>query len=121
MKNSLEGSSPEVRAFIYQQLAELESLLPQGTAVSVVVEDPSVQSSRAQKVAAPSRKRVIMQLETAAGRFFVEGKNDDIYKAITKAKNDLKDQLTILQSFLADSNSSRSNHIENILSQKYLH
>ncbi len=40
--NSQESTSPEIRAFIYQQLTDLEGLLPQNSNVSIIVEDPAI-------------------------------------------------------------------------------
>jgi ribosome-associated translation inhibitor RaiA len=121
MKSTLENSSPEIRAFIYQQLSDLEALLPQGTAVSVVVEDPALSPTYKARPKKLSEKKVVMQLETAAGNLLVESENQDVYAAITKARDDLKVQLATLQSFLAEENIDRSNQIENILTHKYLH
>lgn len=123
--NSIASASPEVRAFIYQQLTDLEDLLPVGSNVSILVEDPNLlptsqkaQSKKKGKKKA-HKKRVIIQLDTTVGDLVVENENFDVYQAIRGAKEELRGQLTTLQSFLDPMD--RDQKIEDIVSNKLLH
>lgn len=121
--NAQENSSPEIRAFIYQQLADLEGLLPQGSNVSIIVEDPSVikipLDLKMAKRAKSKKKKVIIQLETTEGNLLVESEHLDIYKAIQAAKENLRNQLSALQSFL--NLEDRDKQINDIIDHTYLH
>lgn len=112
---SEQNTTPEIRAFIYQQLTDLEGLLPQNSNVSIVVEDPAIlkKSKKAQE------KKVMIQLETEAGNFVVESEHLDVYKAIQAAKENLRSQLSVLQAFT--NGEDRDEKINNIIEHKYLH
>jgi ribosomal subunit interface protein len=121
MKQTLSpniNTTPEVRAFIYQQLTDLEGLLPQGSNVNIVVEDPALLS----KAKKPKifKKKVMIQLETEAGNIVVESEHKDVFKAISLAKETLRGQLTTLESFLGGAE-DRDQKIEDILAHKILH
>ena len=119
---SENNTSPEIRAFIYQQLTDLEGLLPQGSNISIAVDDPSYlekTQKKASKKTKIHKKKVVIQLETQAGNLVVESENFDIYKAIQAAKENLRSQLTTLHAFL--SGMDREEQIDNIISKKYLH
>ncbi len=112
-----KNTPPEIRAYIYQQLTDLEGLLPQGSAVSITVEDKSLLPGQT-KVASP--KKVIIYLETSSGNLLAEAKHKDVFKAVKKAKEHLKLQLFTLQSALMRQD-ERANEIENIIRHPYLH
>lgn len=114
--NSQESTSPEIRAFIYQQLTDLEGLLPQNSNVSIIVEDPAIikKTKKAQK------KKVMIQLETEAGNLVVESEHLDVYKAIQAAKENLRSQLSVLQAFTGGME-DRDEKINDIIEHKYLH
>lgn len=112
------NTTPEIRAFIYQQLTDLEGLLPQGSNVSIVIEDPAILNKDKKKK--HFKKKVMIQLETEAGNIVVESENFDVYKAIRLAKETLRGQLSTLQSFLMDAD-DRDQKIKDILDQKILH
>jgi len=114
-KNNIENQAPEIRAFIYQQLSDLEPLMPTGTAVSVLVEDPAL----ADKTLKDPAKKVVIQLETSAGNLVVESANKDVYAAIASAKNDLETQLSTLQNIWGGD--ERNDQIDDIIEHRYLH
>jgi len=116
--NSIASASPEVRAFIYQQLTDLEGLLPQGANVSIVVEDPNLLPKKGKK-SKLQKKRVVIQLDTTVGNLVVQNENLDVYKAIQGAKEELRGQLSTLQNFLSPTD--RDQEIEDIISNKLLH
>ncbi len=113
--NNLNNAAPEIRAFIYQQLADLEGLLPQHSNVSIVVEDPSILKKNKKR----QKMKVVINLETEAGNISAIGENLDVYKAIQAAKETLQSQLSALQSFI--SGDDRDQEINNIIGQRYLH
>ncbi len=122
-----KNTSPEIRAFIYQQLTDLENLLPQGAALSITVEDksllPKAKTSKAKTKQLSKKihtKKVVIYLETSVGNIFVESKNKDVFKAIQTAKEDLKNQLSTLQNILIRQD-ERANSIETIMRHPYLH
>jgi ribosome-associated translation inhibitor RaiA len=125
--NSPEDSNPEIRAFIYQQLSDLEGLMPQGSNVSIVVEDPAMlkkakkigSSKKLLKKTPPSKKKVVIQLETAEGNLLVESEHSDVYVAIQAAKENLRGQLFALQSFLNPDD--RDKQISDIIEHRILH
>ncbi|MCB0393676.1 MAG: hypothetical protein KDD25_03920 [Bdellovibrionales bacterium] len=76
------NSSPEVRAFIYQQLNDIEYLLPAGSSVNVSVSPDQTKTFRAQiEVVGPD------------GAISSTAMNKDEYAAIVAAKRDIKTQL----------------------------
>lgn len=113
--NSQQNTNPEIRAFIYQQLTDLEGLLPQNSNVSIVVEDLAVikKTKKAQK------KKVMIQLETEAGNLVVESEHMDVYKAIQAAKENLRSQLATLQAFIGAED--RDEKIDGFINHRYLH
>lgn len=112
-----KNTPPEIRAYIYQQLTDLERLLPQGSAISITVEDKSLLDKNT-KPNAP--KKVVIYLETSIGNLLAESKNKDVFKAIKVAKEHLKAQLSTLQGVLVRPE-DRANEIENIIRHPYLH
>lgn len=126
--NSPENSTPEIRAFIYQQLSDLEGLMPQGSNVSIIVEDPAMLNKRSGKVNSDKKnskkfkskkKKVVIQLETAEGHLLVQSEHLDVYKAIQAAKENLRGQLSALQNFLNPDD--RDQQINDIIDHKQLH
>lgn len=119
MKSTLNtpqnNAAPEIRAFIYQQLTDLEGLLPQNSNVSIVVEDPAI----IKKSKKEFKKKILITLETEAGNLVVESEHVDVYKAIQVAKENLRSQLTALQSFIGGD--ERDQEINNIIEHRYLH
>jgi ribosome-associated translation inhibitor RaiA len=113
--DNLNNAAPEIRAFIYQQLTDLEGLLPQNSNVFIMVEDPSLLKKSKKK----QKMKVIINLETEVGNLAVTGENTNIYKAIQSAKESLKTQLSALQSFLVGE--EREQEIHRIMEQRYLH
>ncbi len=113
-----KNTPPEIRAYIYQQLTDLEGLLPQGSAVSITVEDKSLLPGQIKETVSP--KKVIIYLETSVGNLLAEAKHKDVFKAVKKAKENLKAQLSTLQLALTRQD-ERANQIENIIRHPYLH
>ncbi len=102
-----KNTTPEVRAFIYQELNDLDGLLPEGTALSVVVDDKT------------KLNKVAIHLQSTVGNLYVESEAKDVFKAIRKAKDDLKTQLSALQSFLAGDD--RETLVQNAINKHYIH
>jgi ribosome-associated translation inhibitor RaiA len=105
------GSTPEVRAFIYQQLNDLEHLLPVGSSVSVSV--------------MPEKKSTFMaQIEVIgpAGTLHSTAIHKDEYSAIVAAKHDLKSQLEFWFNVSADDDRDfvRSAILDAIKNKHYL-
>lgn len=113
------NTSPEIRAFIYQQLTDLEGLLPKGSNVNIVVDDPAT-LNKSLKKSKTYKKKVMIQLETEAGNLVVESEHKDVYKAIQIAKENLRAQLSALQSFLSDVD-DRDQMIDDIITHKVIH
>lgn len=107
-KAKTPDAAPEVRAFIYQELNDLDGLLPAGTALSVVVDDKA------------NKNKVAIHLQSNIGNLYVESESKDVFKAIRKAKENLKDQLSALQSFLIETE-DREMQIEHIINKDFLH
>lgn len=104
-----KNTAPEVRAFIYQELNDLDGLLPEGTALSVVVDDKHK----------GKRNKVAIHLQSALGNLYVESESKDVFKAITQAKENLKSQLSVLQSFLIGDD--RDIQVQNMINRHLLH
>lgn len=115
--NPQQNTSPEIRAFIYQQLSDLEGLLPQNANVSIVVEDPGFLKNEKTKKA--HKKKVTIQMEAEVGNLVVESEHLDIYKAIQAAKENLRTQLSVLQAFMSPDD--RDQQIEDIIAHKTIH
>lgn len=107
-------SSPEVRAFIYQQLSDLEEFLPQGSAVSV-----SILPEETKKLSFCAK----IEIMTPGGTLLSTAIHGDEYAAIVSAKRDIKSQLEFWFHLgeLEENDDSRERLIEAISEKRYLH
>ena len=76
---NMHNVHPEVRAFIYQQMADLERFLPEGSNVSILIND-DLQSRKLKKVSATIR------IQTPYGDLRALGETGDIYHSLQEAK-----------------------------------
>ncbi len=79
---SLQNVNPEIRAYIYQQLADLEVLLPEGSAISISIDN--------------SDKKMVetaIKIETPYGEISALEESVDIYECLNQAKENLVKQL----------------------------
>lgn len=111
----IDKANPEVRAYIYQQLSDLEPLIPKGSAIAITVDEEKA-ATKSEK----PKKYVSIILKTTMGDLVVKSTHKDIYKAINTAKTDLAGQLANLQYWI-DENDERKLQIDLMMNHKYLH
>ena len=108
-------SPPEVRAFIYQQLSDIQNWVPDGSAITVSV--------------APSKEEAKfthakIEIDTPNGPISSYAQNEDQYDAIVAAKQELQKQLELWgdadfeEDFLEV---DRADLIDAIIDGRYLH
>ncbi len=87
------SNDQEIKAYIYQQLNELESLIPKGSTVSVEVNEVLENQSPSENGTIATR----MSVKTPVGELLADEIDEDIFKSITEATNSLAHQLTLLK------------------------
>lgn len=105
----VDKTTPEIRAYIYQQLNDIEHMIPKGSAIAISVDEDKTH-----------QKTVSIILKTVIGDVIVNSQNPNIFTAIQEAKDDLEGQLTDLSS-LIDEDDVRSMALDQLLTHKYLH
>ncbi len=92
-RRAAKGTSneQEVKAYIYQQLNELETLIPKGSVISVEINEVPGQRPKTPTIATR------MSVQTPAGELLVDEMNEDVFTSITEATNSLAHQLTLLK------------------------
>ena len=119
--------NPEVKSFIYQQIADLEGFVTPETVVSVVARDPLKLALQYETEGKEfSRKdlkklyRIGIVLSEAGAKVEADGLHADIFEAIKMAKlNLLKELITIQDSVI--SNQARLIEINHYLQHPVLH
>ncbi len=105
----LDKTTPEVRAYIYQQLNDIEHMIPKGSAIAVSVDEDKTH-----------QKTVSIILKTVIGDVVVSSQSTNIFAAIQAAKDDLEVQLSDISSII-DEDDVRSMALDQLLKNKYLH
>lgn len=88
---NLENVHPEVRAYIYQQLADLEQFIPDGSAVSVLINDQKTNSIVAN-----------IRISTPYGELNALEESENIFDSLTKAKITMIKRLEEFQRSLSE-------------------
>ena len=134
--------SGEIRAFIYQQLSEIQSLLPEGSAVQVSVSavEPQNEGSQGEnikpkhRVTSSSKKRRVrkgrspaltqaeIHVESMGGQMVSMAQSKDEYWAILEARAKMEKQIKILEDtqFYAGEE-AREDLVDAITAKQYLH
>jgi ribosome-associated translation inhibitor RaiA len=76
---NLDSVTPEIRAYIYQQLADLEPHLPEGSAISIVINENPKSGSHASTI----------KVDTPYGEVSAIEEKQDIYESLSAAKDSL--------------------------------
>ena len=119
--------NPEVKSFIYQQIAEFEAFVTPQTVVAVVARDPK---KLAIQYEAEGRDfdlkelrklyRIGIVLTEAGAKIEAEGVHEDIFEAIKLAKDNLLRELITIQDSVV-SNQDRLIEINHYLQPPVLH
>jgi ribosome-associated translation inhibitor RaiA len=119
--------SSEVKAYVYQQLAEFEAYVTPETVVAVVARDPrklAIQLETDGKDVDPSKLsqmyRIAIILKEDDTKIQGEGLHEDIYEAIRIAKERLLEKLIAIHNEVI-SQSDRQEQINFALSNPQLH
>ncbi|MEY4615745.1 MAG: hypothetical protein RJB66_705 [Pseudomonadota bacterium] len=108
--------SPEVKSFIYQQIADFEPFLTESSLISVI----SKNQDDFGYVNDPSKHTISISIKENGVSLEEEGTSENIYEAILEAKNKLFKKLVSIQ----DSVISQKDRLAQILSAKsnvYIH
>lgn len=108
-QNKIDKTTPEIRAYIYQQLSDLEHMIPKGSAIAITVDEDKKE-----------KKYVSIVLKTALGELVVNSQNQDIYEAIQDARHDLEGQLSNFSGMI-DEDELREGAVDHLMTHKYLH
>jgi ribosomal subunit interface protein len=119
--------SPEIKAYVYQQIAELEGFVTPQTTVAVVARDPLKLAIQLETDGTPIEReklgqmyRIGIVLKEEDAKIQAEGLHEDIYEAIRIAKDKLLQQLVEIQDSVV-SQSDRQEQINFALSNPQLH
>jgi ribosomal subunit interface protein len=103
LEQALEDS-PEVKSYVYQQIAEFEPYITPQTIVAVILKDPlklALQYEAAGKDVDPqelkSLYRISISLREDEAKISAEGVDKDIFTAIRMAKDELLKKLMAIQ------------------------
>lgn len=119
--------NPEVKSFIYQQIAEFEAFVTPQTIVAVVARDPKklaiqYETEGREFDLKDLRKlyRIGIVLTEAGAKVEAEGVHEDIFEAIKLAKSNLLKELITIQDSVV-SNQDRLIEINHYLQPPVLH
>lgn len=119
--------NPEVKAFIYQQINELEGFVTPNTVVTVMAKDPTKLASfydesgiSINKSALKKMYRIAIILTEAGATAEAEGIDGNLFEAIRKAKQNLLKQLVEIQDSVI-SQSDRNSEVHQYLHQTTIH
>lgn len=124
---ALIEQNPEVKSFIYQQIADLEGFVTPQTIVTVVARDPrklaiqyETEGKEFSKKELKKLYRIAISLSEGGAKVEAEGVHKNIYEAIKAAKNALlKELITIHDSVV--SQQDRIVEINHYLQHPVLH
>lgn len=118
---------PDLKAFVYQQIADFEAFITPETTIYVVHRDPkklAIQLETEGKSMSPNElqnmSRVAIVLKEGDTKIEAEGLHEDIYQAISIAKELLMNQLVAIQDSVISSQ-DRQEQINFALSNTQLH
>lgn len=114
---NLEQIHPEVKAYIYQQMAEIEQLLPEGSNVTIQISDHSDEDDIRLSNNVASKIRI----RTPYGEINALEKATDIYNSLFLCKQSLISQLGAMQRHVAEEQSERSHVVESVIKKERLH
>ena len=108
----LKNVNPEIRAFIYQQIADLEPHLPEGSAISFILNEDSPKAVAG------------IQVETPFGNIEAQGEPGTIFESLTSAKELLIKQIGEITREMDEGEASAADYddaIEAVMNKEYLH
>ena len=96
--------SPELKAFIYQQVLDLQPYTTSTTTVGVVLdESESDRLLRAKKTWEEEPLRVTLVMKDGEAQLSAVGEGSNVYEAISQAKKHLLNQLILVQDSVVSS------------------
>jgi ribosome-associated translation inhibitor RaiA len=120
-------TDPEVKSYIYQQIAELEAFVTEDTIVSVIARDPrklaiQLETDGKEIPLDKLRKmhRVAIVLKEGDTQIQEEGLHENVFEAIRAAKNALLQRLAAIQDQVI-TNQDRMAQINDALQNNQLH
>ena len=119
--------NPEVKSFIYQQIAEFDGFVTPDTVVTVVARDPrklalqyEAEGKEYTKAGLKKLYRIAIVLKEGDASVEAEGVNEDIFKAVALAKDNLLAKLIEIQDSVV-SQQDRLVEINHFLQHPNLH
>lgn len=119
--------SPEVKSYVYQQIAEFHPYVTPQTVVAVILKDPAklalqyeAEGKNFELSDLKSLYRISISLREGKAKITAEGVDKDIFAAIRKAKDILLKQLMAIQDSVV-SQQERNLEIHHALQNTLLH
>ena len=119
--------NPEVKSFIYQQIAEFENFVTPQTVVAVVARDPrklalqyETEGREFTREGLKKLYRIAIVLNESGAKAEAEGVHEDIFEAIRMAKHNLLQKLIAIQDSVV-SQQDRIVEINHYLQHPVLH
>lgn len=106
---NLQSVNPEIRAYIYQQLADLETFLPDSSAVSIYIDDKNRSFS------------TTIKIDTPFGEIQALEKSDDVYASLAQAKDNIVKQLGEIHRAANESSPEFDDMVNAIINKRNLH
>jgi ribosome-associated translation inhibitor RaiA len=120
LEKQLEAMEPEVKAFIYQTIIEFEPFITPSTLISVIAKDPKKSTKGGQKKSENQTWRISISLSEDGTTLEEEASDDNIFSAITQAKDKLVKVLGEIQDSVI-SNQDRTAQINHIRDSGTVH
>lgn len=117
--DSISEETLEARAFIYQQLQDIEHLLPDQAQIAVSIQQVW-KTNNETRVPEPPRYRVKLSFDLENGKVVASGLDEDVYESALEAKEEMTLKLEAIHEH---TNSSRERDLEvrNLLQNNWLH
>ncbi len=107
---NMQNVNPEIRAYIYQQLADLEQLLPEGSEISIVINDNDKKNIETD-----------IKIATPFGEIHALEQSSDIYQSLTQAKANLLKQLGEMHRAASEQDIDADDIVQAIIDKRHLH
>jgi ribosome-associated translation inhibitor RaiA len=120
---SQKSVDKELQAYIYQQVSEIEPYLVPNTQVAVLVQSIEEKAKSTDEMAAKKVKvaqpKILVKLvaSIAAGEIEAEGIDNDVYQAISNAKNYLIYQIEAINN--SEDSEERDTKVRNLINGNY--
>jgi ribosomal subunit interface protein len=107
---NLQNVNAEIRAYIYQQLADIEQLLPEGSEISIFINDND-----------KKKIETNIKIETPFGEIHAFEESPDIFESLSQAKENLVKQLSEIHRATGEQDPETDQLIQAIVDKRLIH